>query len=177
MGAWRKPGPFFFCKQVRINESRTAALFSVFGVLCFGQGTKEAEVTKAHQEFQRGWSDFDAAKLERLFADDLVWIAFNGEVNSKAVMLSAFKQHRMTHPQREEQTRVRIFGDAGIVTTLMTNQDDRDPSLVRKMYMTEVWAKQKGEWKLASFHSSLVPEARRQTLSNMTGVRTSRAGP
>lgn len=140
---------------------RTLAALSVFGVLCLGQSAQEAEVTKVHQEFQRSWRNLDANKMGRFLADDLVWMAFTGEVNNKVAMLKAFQERRMTHPQAEDNTRTRVFGGSAVVTMAMTNRDDRDPGLIRKMYMTEVWAKQKGEWKLVSFHSSLVPEPRR----------------
>jgi ketosteroid isomerase-like protein len=130
-------------------------------VVCSGQGVREGEVATAHQEFQKSWSAFDVNKLQRLLSGDLVWIAFTGEVNNKVVMLKAFQERRMTHPQAEDNTRTRVFGDSAVVTMLMTNRDDRDPSLVRKMYMTEVWAKQGGAWRLVSFHSSLIPVSQR----------------
>jgi hypothetical protein len=145
---------------------RGVVLFFAFcvpgaGVLAAGRSAREAEATKAHQEFQKDWSDFAANKVERLLADDLVWIGAFGGVRDKTTVLSSIKQRTMTRPQQEEQTRVRVFGDTSIVTMLVTNQDDRDPSLIRKMYMTEVWAKQRNEWKLVSFHSSFAPEPQR----------------
>jgi ketosteroid isomerase-like protein len=141
---------------------RAVAMFSACAVLGLGQTTREAEVTKAHQEFQKSWSNFDVSKIEQLLADDLVWLgAFSDQIRDRTTQLSGFKQRTLTSPQQEEQTRVRTFGDVGIVTALVTTKDDRDPNLFRKLFMTEVWVKQLEKWKLVSFHSSLLPAPRR----------------
>ena len=143
-------------------KSRAIILFSAFCVVCAGQGDAgEAEARKAHQEFQTAWSDFAANKIERLLADDLVWVGAFGGIRDKTAVLNSFRQRNLNRPQQEEQTRVRVFGDTSVVTTLVSAQDSQDATLIRKFYMTEVWTKRRGEWKLVSLHSSLAPEPRR----------------
>ena len=62
---------------------------------------------------------------------------------------------------RESELRIRVYGDAAVVTTTQTNRDDEDPKLLLKILMTEVWVKKpNGPWQLVSFHGSAPPKTR-----------------
>jgi ketosteroid isomerase-like protein len=116
---------------------------------------REAEVAKVHEEFLSAWKRFDADTAARMLSDDVVWVGSNG-LRDKSTILGTFRLHAMNSPQREKGLRVRMFGDTALVTLVLDNLDENEQPV--RVFVTEVWAKAKGEWKLVSFHSSGVPQ-------------------
>ena len=110
------------------------------------------EVTKANDELDDATSRNDAAALSRIYADDYVFVAYNGTVHTKEDQVRAVRSGvlRFTSYTVIERT-TRIYG-AIAVTVLRRKQaatvrGEPRPDDVRA---TRVWVKRNGTWQLVS---------------------------
>ena len=116
-------------------------------------------------ELERQLSDAlvkeDAAVLDRLWSNDLVFTFPNGKVSNKAQRLAGQKPAAPSSQSESETTndevRVYLYGNTAVVTVLSTwkgkanNQEYRD-----QFQATHMWVKQKGRWQLVAAHVSPV---------------------
>ncbi len=127
----------------------------LLALAALGADPREAEVAKAHQSFQAAWAKYDVNELDRLFSDDLIWVNRDGRTSDKAKMIASFKRRGLTMPQSEDNLRIRVYGDAAVVTARHFNRDDESEKKIHTIVMNEVWAKtSEAGWKLVSFNGT-----------------------
>ena len=138
-------------------NSRSIAALVLLALGALGADPREAEVAKAHQSFQIAWAKYDANELDRLFSADMIWINRDGHISDKVAMIASFKRRGMTIPQSESDLRIRVYGDAAVVTSRHLNRDNENETKIHRIVMHEVWAKTSDAgWKLVSFHGTEV---------------------
>src|ERR1700678_4279523 len=132
-------------------NSRNITAFVLLALGALGADPREAEVAKAHQSFQIAWAKYDVNELDRLFSDDLIWVNRHGRISDKAKMIASFKRRGMTISQSESDLRIRVYGDASVVTARHFIRDNENEKKIHTIVMNEVWAKTSdGGWKLVS---------------------------
>ncbi len=114
-------------------------------------------------ELERQLSDAlvreDAAVLDRLWSNDLVFTSPNGKVSNKAQRLAGQKPSAQTHESTNtnDQVKVYLYGNTAIVTVLSTWKGKAGTQEYSDQYQaTHVWAKQQGRWQLVAAHLSQV---------------------
>lgn len=118
-----------------------------------GPSTERAQMELAQVEvaWGRALEARDTAFFRQTLADD--FIATGGPtVLTKAEFLAdlgAAKQRPL--PYRLQDTRVRIYGDVGIVTGLITFENPTGPAGPPSRY-TEVWVRREGRWQAVHGH-------------------------
>lgn len=146
-----------------------AAALGLAGV-AQAQGTKDSSppLTKDQQALLQRSNDLYAAlsRLDRTAAgavmtDDFLEIGTDGSMNSKADDLADMQRmaaNGATLTLTFEQPRVRIHGDAGIVTGFVTF-DFKNKTFAGKdsMAVTDVWVREQGTWRIASSQAVKVP--------------------
>jgi ketosteroid isomerase-like protein len=136
-------------------NSRSIAALVLLALGALGADSREAEVAKAHQSFQIAWAKYDVSALDRLFSDDLIWVHRDGGISDKATMIATFKRRGMTIPQSESDLRIRVYGDAAVVTARHFNRDNENEKKMHTIVINEVWAKTSdGGWKLVSLNGT-----------------------
>jgi ketosteroid isomerase-like protein len=136
-------------------NSRIIAVLVLLALGALGADPHEAEVAKAHQSFQIAWAKFDVNELDRLFSDDLIWVNRDGRISDKATMIASFKRRGLTVPQSESELRIRVYGDAAVVTARHFNRDNENEKRIHTIVMNEVWAKTSDAgWKLVSLNGT-----------------------
>ena len=101
----------------------------------------------------------DAAVLDRLWSNDLVFTFPNGKVSNKAERLAGQKPAAPSS-QSESQTsnddvRVYLYGNTAVVTVLSTWKGKANNQEYSSQFQaTHVWVKQKGRWQLVAAHVS-----------------------
>ena len=133
----------------------TLAVAAVFG------GTPKADAKKAvlaaEQEFIAAMIKHDKAALEKLLADDLVYIHSSSKSETKAEVIQAVTSGSATYESIEfRDTMVRQYGDVVVTThkaAIKTKQ-----SGVSNLLVTHVWVKNKGGWQFASRQASRLPQ-------------------
>ena len=103
----------------------------------------------------------DAAILDRLWSNDLVFTFPNGKVSNKAQRLAL--QKPAAQPSRSEsattndEVKVYPYGNTAVVTVLSTwSGKENNQAYSSQFQATHVWAKQQGRWQLVAAHVSPV---------------------
>ena len=133
----------------------TLATAAVFG------GTPKADAKKAVLAAEQAYVDamikHDKAALEKLLADDLVYIHSSSKSESKADVIQVITSGSTTYESIEfRDTTVRQYGDVVIANhkaTIKTKQTG-----VANLLVTHVWAKNKGGWQFVSRQASRLPQ-------------------
>jgi ketosteroid isomerase-like protein len=153
--------------QIRPQLTAMALVFLVAG--CGGHPIKEPEPAAADPSTQRAQMELaqvevawgraleahDTAFFRQTLADD--FIATGGPaVLTKAEFLSDLGRAKQAPlPYRLRDTRVRIYGDVGIVTGLITFENPAGPAGPPSRY-TEVWVRREGRWQAVHGHYNTV---------------------
>ena len=133
----------------------TLGTAAVFG------GTPKADDKKAVLAAEQVYVDAmikrDKAALEKVLADDLVYIHSSSKSESKAEVIQVITSGSTTYESIEfRDTTVRQYGDVIITNhkaTIKTKQTG-----VANLLVTHVWAKNKGGWQFASRQASRLPQ-------------------
>ena len=98
--------------------------------------------------FERG----DKAALDRIYSDEYVAIAANGNNTSKKEVLGIFVRPNIYEIHRSEDISVRVFGDTAIVTGLQKRKYYKDIKNGGddSLRYTNVYVKQQGTWKIVA---------------------------
>jgi len=126
----------------------------------FGGTPKEdakKAVLAAEQAYVVAMIKHDKAALEKLLADDLVYIHSSSKSESKADVIQVIASGSTTYESIEfRDTTVRQYGDVVITNhkaTIKTKQTG-----VANLLVTHVWAKNKGGWQFVSRQASRLPQ-------------------
>ena len=114
-------------------------------------------------ELERQLSDAlvkeDAAVLDRLWSNDLVFTFPNGKLSSKAQRLASQKpsDQPSQSTNMNDQVKVYLYDNTAVVTVLSTWRGKAGAQEYSDQYQaTHVWVKQQGRWQLVAAHVSQV---------------------
>jgi hypothetical protein len=114
-------------------------------------------------ELERQLSDAlvkeDAAVLDRLWSNGLVFTFPNGKVSSKAQRLAGQKPSDQSSQSTNtnDHVKVYLYGNTAVVTVLSTWKGKAGAQEYSDQYQaTHVWVKQRGRWQLVAAHVSSV---------------------
>ena len=136
---------------------RLFALVAGAGALFAQVSPKEVE--KAEQAWSAAVRSADAAALEKMLADDLVYTHASGSVDTKRSYIDSLKSGARKYTGVDfTETKIRMYGNTAVLTTNARMRgaaggnafDDR----VRLLH---VWVKGAGGWQLASHQTTKIP--------------------
>jgi ketosteroid isomerase-like protein len=112
-------------------------------------------------DFEHRWVDAllrkDVRALGALLADDFQDNAYNGNVYTRKEILARIAAGGPTYPSLGlTETRVRVYGTAGVVTGVNTVKTDGAPVRVR---FTDVFRRQGCGWRAVSAQETPIPAA------------------
>jgi ketosteroid isomerase-like protein len=120
------------------------------------------ELTQRERARRDALVNDDMAALADLVTDDLVHVHTTGAVQGKAELLGhAGGFLRFIEVERGPLTIRRIGENAAVMTGAMTNtvkRRDVDERVVVRAFVTQVWVRQNGTWRAASFHATRLAE-------------------
>ncbi len=113
------------------------------------------KVEKLERELFEAYQRRDLSGLDRILDDEYVFIAPNGQVRTKEAVRS------FSWPQYErldvDEIRVRVYGEAAVVTARVTLQGQSPLDSVTGVYRnTRVYVRQRGQWRAVSGQSTRV---------------------
>jgi len=106
----------------------------------------------------------DADTIDKLWADDVVWIGLNGKPTTKAEQLAGMRaQPPAATPSVlsavNDEVKVRLYGQTAVVTVRSTWTTRTDHGERASDYLaTHVWSERRGQWRLVSAHISRVAQ-------------------
>ncbi len=127
------------------------------------QNKKSDRMSKSEQQvmaLNRAWAEAitkgDPAALDRLFADDLVVTSGSGEIRNKPSEIkdaasAPDPNFIWIHPFTTEDVRVRIYGDAAVVTGLAKwTFRYKGPDVNQQRRYTHLYVKRHGQWRIVA---------------------------
>jgi len=114
------------------------------------------EVSNAEKAVAAARAADDASALDRLTADDFIWVRPTGAVSGKKELLDDLSAGRLAKYYFDGEQRIRIFGDTAVVTgARMLHVGAAD----RKIMVTNVWVRKDGQWQRVSSQAAYFPQA------------------
>jgi ketosteroid isomerase-like protein len=118
----------------------------------------EAAVLNAEQRWEEALTKADAAALENLYDDTLVYTHSNGKVDNKSSYISAIKAGATKYESmKRDDIKVNVYGDAAVVTChwevhIASNGNKVD---MNARYL-HVYIRHKDGWKLVAHESTRI---------------------
>jgi uncharacterized protein (TIGR02246 family) len=106
----------------------------------------------------------DAAAIEALWADDLVWVGLNGKLATKAEQLEGMKAQAPTPAPNalyatNTDVKVHLYGQTAVVIVHSTwTTRTADGERASDYVATHVWNERRGQWRLVAAHISRVAQ-------------------
>jgi|ERR1043166_3271998 ketosteroid isomerase-like protein len=139
----------------------TAALAQSESKAVPSKGSVENQLIELERQLSDALVREDAAVLDRLWSNDLVFTFPNGKVSNKAQRLAG--QKPAAQPSQSEsatsndEVKVFLYGNTAVVTVLSTWSGKANNQAYSSQFQaTHVWAKQEGRWQLVAAHVSPV---------------------
>jgi ketosteroid isomerase-like protein len=122
----------------------------------------EQELIKLENEWADAWAKQDVAFFERIEADDYTYTSPSGEVWTKAkdlVFVKSLKPGEGVHSQVIAEMKVRVYGDAVVVTGRdIIKETYEGKEVSRQERWTDTWVKIAGRWQCVAGHSSAIAQ-------------------
>jgi ketosteroid isomerase-like protein len=115
-------------------------------------GSADQELINLEREKDKAYERGDKAALDRIYADDYIAIAANGNNITKKEVLGIFVRPNIYETHRSEDISVRVFGDTAIVTGRQKRKFYKDikPGGEDALRYTNFYVKQQGVWKIVA---------------------------
>lgn len=113
-------------------------------------------VFAAEQQYVDAMVRADRAALERVLTDDLVYTHSSSQIDTKDDLVKEVTSGKTKYTSIDFQDRrVRQFGDTAVVTEKAMIQTVQNG--LARLLVTHVWARQNGQWRLASRQATRLP--------------------
>jgi len=145
-----------------------ALFFLAIAATASAQSAVEAELRHLNDVVSEMQVKKDVATADRLLADEYVMLQADGEISTKANVLSILKSPDFDCTSLStEEVQVRVYGNAAVVTGVAhfeATLGGRDVGNVFRY--TDVWVKKNGRWQTVSSHASPFPRLEVQRLTS-----------
>jgi ketosteroid isomerase-like protein len=120
----------------------------------------ESEIRGLESELNAALSKVDAKAIDRLWADDFVFVNPSGRIANKAQRMERLKPPDPTAPaliSTVDDVQIRVYGDSAVAIVRTTWRGSIDGKAIADPYIaTHVWVHSAEQWRLASAHVSRV---------------------
>ncbi|HYT49288.1 MAG TPA: nuclear transport factor 2 family protein [Pyrinomonadaceae bacterium] len=123
------------------------------------QRSVERQLIELERQLSEALVKEDAAVLDRLWSNDLVFTFPNGKMSNKAQRLAGQKPSAESSQSTNvnDQVKVHVYGNTAVVTVLSTWKGSAGAQEYSDQYQaTHAWVKQQGRWQLVAAHVSQV---------------------
>ena len=117
------------------------------------------ELTAVAHAWDRAMTSNDAHAIGRFMADDWIIVGPDASVTDKAAFLSLIESRIVTHDvMTSENLRVRVYGDAGVVTADGVSAGQYHGQPFREVERaSSFFVRQSGQWRCVLTHLSRLP--------------------
>jgi ketosteroid isomerase-like protein len=118
------------------------------------------DILKIEEERAQALEKGDVAVLDRILADDYVYVNVFGELHTKAQRFSTIQSGAAKHESlTEDDFSVHVYGDTVVMTgraSGLVNYRGKVNNKARRF--TNVYMKQSGQWRLVAHHATTIAE-------------------
>jgi uncharacterized protein (TIGR02246 family) len=117
------------------------------------------DIQKLEQERFTAYVEGDVAALDRIFADDLVYIHSNGVPDTKAAVVQSFASGDLKISRFDaEEIKVRQIGDVMVAVGLVhVDLVNKGTAAKFDLRYSAIYVNQGGQWRLAHVQNARVP--------------------
>jgi ketosteroid isomerase-like protein len=119
----------------------------------------EKAVAALDTEYQAAVERNDAAKMDRILADDMVLVVGKGTVYTKAQLLESARRKDAEYEKQveiDDSQKVRVWGDTAVVTAkLWLKGTSGGKAFDRKLWFSDTYVRTKDGWKYVFGQSSI----------------------
>lgn len=136
------------------------AALCAFALAASAQGP-EKELRAVEEQRYRAMIQADLQALEKVLADDLVYVHSSGSIESKQQFLASIRSGGLKYKKiTPEDPRYRIAGNLAVVTGKSSVEVEREgkPQSFRVRF-TAVYEKSIAGWRLAAWQTTRLPES------------------
>jgi uncharacterized protein (TIGR02246 family) len=150
-------------QQEKTMHIQSALRFLVYLVLLLSAGQvfadTAADIEKLEQERLTAYVKSDVAALDRIFADDLVYIHSNGVPDTKAAVVQSFASGDLKISRFDaEEIKVRQIGDVMVAVGLVhVDLVNKGTAAKFDLRYTAIYVNQGGQWRLVHVQNARVP--------------------
>jgi len=121
----------------------------------------EGQLIELERQLSEALVKEDAAVLDHLWSNDLVFTFPDGKVSNKTQRLAGQKPaaqgSQSDSENSNDEVKVYLYGNTAVVTVLSTwSGKENNKAYSSQFQATHVWAKQQGRWQLVAAHVSPV---------------------
>jgi hypothetical protein len=114
----------------------------------------KTEILKVEEELIQAISKDDANTLDRIFADEIVWLTSTGQFLTKAEVLANIHSRNLTgFSTKSDEKELRVYGDTVVVYSKTANKNETQPRTI-----TDVFVKRDGKWKLVAHGATVIAQ-------------------
>ena len=127
----------------------------LFGIAvpAFAQNEVVRTIERLEDELNTAFNDYDAATMDRIWGDELVFISPNGSVATKAQRLAGLKTRPSSLPvSTNESIAVTVYDDVAVAIVNSTWTGVPNAAKPIRFRATHVWHQREGAWKLVAAH-------------------------
>jgi ketosteroid isomerase-like protein len=119
-------------------------------------GREHDELIRLAHDWDRAMIENDAEAIGSFMADDWVIVGPDANIGDRAAFLALVRSGDLTHDvMTSEDFRIRVYGDAAVVTTRGVSGGKYRGSAFREVECaSSVFVKQSGKWKCVLTHLS-----------------------
>ncbi len=100
----------------------------------------------------------DRATMERMYADDYMYLHSNGTVNNKAQEIAEYMSSDLKWTaHKATDLKVRLYRDVAVVTGTQTLTGSAKGYVSGPRRFTELWIRRNGRWQTVGGQSTIVP--------------------
>jgi ketosteroid isomerase-like protein len=123
-----------------------------------GGGNAEKQVAALADQFTQAFEKADTGFMEKYFADEYTGIHSDGKLSTKAQEIDNVKSGNLKWASVDVHDRkIHVYGDTALVTGLSSSTGTIGGKPYSGDYRTtQVWVKQKGDWKVVALQSTRV---------------------
>ena len=135
----------------RWNTATLAGLLMLSALTLLAAPPAESDLRTAVRNYRQALVKKDLTALEKIWTDDYTFIDAHGRLRTKADRLADIKSAvtSLDAIRHEEEPKVRIHGDIGIVSTNVTLTGRYNGKAVEGEFRsTHIWTHRDGRWQL-----------------------------
>jgi ketosteroid isomerase-like protein len=136
-----------------MREALLAAVLMWSGVAPLLAQDTVRTIERLEDELNAAFNAYDAAALDRLWGDELVFISPNGAMASKAQRLAGLKSRPASIPvSANDSIEVKVYGDTAVAVVVSSWTGVPNATKPIRFRATHVWNQRSGAWKLVAAH-------------------------
>ncbi len=120
----------------------------------------EKHIVELERQRLKAMIDADSQALDTILADELTYIHTTTKEDSKKSLIESLESGSLSYESIDtEGVKVRIYGDAGVVTGSAAIKVSSGGRLLSfSILFTDVYAKLEGRWQMVAWQSTRKPE-------------------